>query len=70
MEWVAIPFSKGIFWPRDQTWVYCTADRFFTFWATQELYINTPFLFPWNPDTVLEHGSLSIDLWSLIMEGF
>ena len=30
LEWVAIPFSRGSSWPRDQTWVSCIAGRFFT----------------------------------------
>ena len=30
LEWVAIPFSRGTFQPRDQTQVPCIADRFFT----------------------------------------
>ena len=30
LEWVAIPFSRGSFQPKDQTRVSCTADRFFT----------------------------------------
>ena len=30
LEWIAIPFSKGAFQPRDWTWVFCIADRFFT----------------------------------------
>ena len=25
LEWVAIPFSRGSSWPRDRTWVSCTA---------------------------------------------
>ena len=29
-EWIAIPFSKGSFWPRSQTQVSCIAGRFFT----------------------------------------
>ena len=29
-EWVAIPFSKGSSWPRDETQVSRTAGRFFT----------------------------------------
>ena len=33
LEWVAIPFSRGSFQPRDQTQVSCTPDRFFTVWA-------------------------------------
>ena len=34
-EWVAIPFSRGSSWPRDQTWVPHIADRCFTIWATR-----------------------------------
>ena len=33
LEWVTIPFSRGSSQPRDQTWVSCTAGRFFTIWA-------------------------------------
>ena len=36
LEWVAIPFSRGSSWPRDQTQVSCVAGRFFTIWATRE----------------------------------
>ena len=36
LEWVAIPFSRGSSWHRDQTWVFCIAGRFFTIWATRE----------------------------------
>ena len=36
VEWIAIPFSRGSSWPRDQTWVSCVAGRFFTVWATRE----------------------------------
>ena len=34
LEWVAYHFSRGYFWPRNQTRVYCIAGRFFTSWAT------------------------------------
>ena len=30
LEWVAMPSSRGSFWPRDQTQVSCIAGRFFT----------------------------------------
>ena len=30
LEWVAIPFSRGSFQPKDQTWVSCIAGRLFT----------------------------------------
>ena len=36
LEWVAIPFSRGSSWPRDQTPVSYIAGRFFTIWATRE----------------------------------
>ena len=36
LEWVAIPFSRGSSPPRDQSRVFCTAGRFFTFWAPRE----------------------------------
>ena len=36
LEWVAIPFSRGSSWPRDQTWDSCIAGRFFTVWDTSE----------------------------------
>ena len=40
LEWVAIAFSRGSFWPRDWTWVFSIAGRFFTIWATREALIN------------------------------
>ena len=30
LEWAAISFSRGVFQPRDGTWVSCIAGRFFT----------------------------------------
>ena len=33
LEWVAIPFSRGSFQPRAQTWVSSITGRFFTIWA-------------------------------------
>ena len=36
LEWVTIPFSRGSFWPRDQTWVSCITGSFFTIWATRK----------------------------------
>ena len=30
LEWVAISSSRGSSGPRDQTWVSCSAGRFFT----------------------------------------
>ena len=35
LEWVAISFSRGSSWPRNQTQVSCIAGRRFTIWATK-----------------------------------
>ena len=35
VERVAIPFSRGSSWPRNQTCKSCTAGAFFTIWATR-----------------------------------
>ena len=36
LEWVAISSSRGSFWPRDWSQVFCTAGRFFTIWVTRK----------------------------------
>ena len=36
LEWVAIFFSRGFSWPRDQTQVSCIAGRCFTLWANRK----------------------------------
>ena len=36
LEWVAFPFSRGSFQPRDRTQFSRIAGRFFTSWATRE----------------------------------
>ena len=36
LEWVAIPFSRESFQPREQIQVSCIIGRFFTFWVTTE----------------------------------
>ena len=41
LEWVAIPFSRGSYWPRDRTCISCIAGRFFTIWATREALFTT-----------------------------
>ena len=35
LKWVALPFSRGSFWPRDSTHLSCTAGKFFTSWAIE-----------------------------------
>ena len=39
LEWFAISLFRGSSWPRDWTWVFCIAGKFFEFftaWATRE----------------------------------
>ena len=36
LEWVAMPYARGSFQPRDRTQVSCIAGGFFTVWATRE----------------------------------
>ena len=36
LEWIAISFSRGSFWPRNWTWVSCMTGRFFTDWAMRD----------------------------------
>ena len=36
LEWVAVPFPRGSFQPRDWTQVSHIAGGFFTYWATRE----------------------------------
>ena len=40
LEWVAISFSRGSSWPRDQTQVSCIGGRCFNLWATREALIS------------------------------
>ena len=39
LEWVAISFSRGSSWARDQTQVSCIAGWFSTVWATRKFFI-------------------------------
>ena len=41
LEWVAIPFSRGSSWVRDQTWVSRIVGRFFRIWNHQERVIKS-----------------------------
>ena len=44
LEWVAMPSSRGSFWPRDQTCITCIAGGFFT----TELPGKLHFLLSWS----------------------
>ena len=36
LEWVVMLRSRGSAWPRDRTWFFCTAGRFFPVWEWLE----------------------------------
>ena len=40
LEWVAISFSRGSFWPKDRTQVSRFAGRCFTIWGTREAQVR------------------------------
>ena len=46
LEWVAVPFSRGLSQPRDQTQVSHIAGRYFTRWATREA--KQTYIDKWN----------------------
>ena len=50
LEWVAFPFSRGSFQPRDRTQVSLIAGRFFISWATKNQGpILKTFIDSWSP---------------------
>ena len=53
LELVAMSFSRGSSWPRDQTQVSCIVDRRFTIWATREVQVQTCPLFRVSLDFLL-----------------
>ena len=46
LEWVAFPFSRGSYQPRDQSQVSHIADGFFTSWATRKAQLKLSHLTP------------------------
>ena len=57
LEWVAFPFSRGFYQPRDRIQVSCIAGGFFTSWATREaLLLTYPIIFT---------GLLTQDIYTL-----
>ena len=48
LEWVAIPFYRGSFWPRNRTRVSCIAGEFFTVWATRKPIVSERVALLWG----------------------
>ena len=59
LEWVAILFSRGSSWPRDQSRVSCIAGEFFTLWATSETLKSK------RKCSSLSHVQLFATLWTV-----
>ena len=62
VEQVAILFSRGSSWPRDQTQISHTAGRVFTIWANREAHKSTPFeniCSPYEVRKVIQEGLLA-----------
>ena len=70
LGWVAISFSRGSSWPRDQAQVSCIAGRCFTIWATREarmgiILYEAPDLHGWRP--IRNHLWCGLNhLWSFL----
>ena len=63
LEWVAFPFSRGPFQPRDRTQVSHIAGKFFTSWATREAQLYTLRLSKKETQHIMQ--TQSITLWIL-----
>ena len=63
LEWVAISFSRGSFWPRDQTQISLIAGRFFTIWTTRKVQYYSNLIS--KPDKEI-HGSYFMDIKQIL----
>ena len=72
LEWLAIPFSRGSSWLRDQTQVSNIAGEFLTVWVTkeaQEYWSRYPVPSPADlPDPQLKPGFPALQADSLLAE--
>ena len=64
LVWVAFPFSRGSFQPRDLTQVSRIAGGFFTTWVTREAQIDVYLTFKWQ---ILNPESMDFQLYCLIL---
>ena len=70
LQWVALPFSRGSSWLRDQTCVFYVAGRFFTAWANREYqqWIKVPISLHPHQD-LLFSGILFVCLFIVAIRG-
>ena len=72
LEWVAICFSRGYSWPRDQNHIFCVSciiGRFFTHWAFGEAEAEPIYIAPISTD----EGHESMDMcqrkiWEMVKD--
>ena len=70
LEWVAIPFSRGSSWPRDQNGVSCIADRFLTICTTREaLHILMASLKKTEDTELKMEGKSFLEIFKEILKG-
>ena len=70
LEWVAISFSRGPSWPRNQIQVSCIAGRFSNDWAMRETQIDNSYWLV-HSHIALKNtgvGSLSLLLWIFLTQ--
>ena len=63
LEWVAMPFSRGSSWPRDQThisWISCFAGRFFAIEPPGKPKLD-PYLMPYSKANSTLNKLLSVE---------
>ena len=63
LERFAISFSRASSQPRDWTWISCTAGRFFTDWATREVFDCMDHNKQWK---ILQEMAISVHLICLV----
>ena len=61
LEWVAVSFSRGSFWPRDRTPVSHIVDRRFTVWATREVSLLQTLVLLLSPQFCLFHSVTQLE---------
>ena len=64
LQWVAYPFSRGTFQPRNQTGVSCIAGGFFTSWATLFYFLHGVYYNPKLPYKVLTWNTFCLPLFA------
>ena len=66
VEWVAIPFSRESYWPRDWTQVFCIAGGFFTSWATRKTLFQNKYPRWWEEKSIFSKEHLHICFFILV----